>query len=170
MGRWCGEPCWVAVCAECGYAGREVFRASGGGGAPLLPDPYAEILEFDHYARRPDPDGEHPFAACFKSRDEIFLQDPKPGYEARSFTDIYREHGCPEFSEYERGYAPKGFQELMMQKWLEEREDDRDEAQRKHNKSMMRMQVKAILAAGLLSSIATGGLAGLFFWLASRMS
>ncbi|MCY4085508.1 MAG: hypothetical protein OXG37_01125 [Actinomycetia bacterium] len=88
---------------------------------------------------------------CFKSRDEIFLVDHPPKYQRQACSDIYRKHDCREFAPYEPGYAPKEFQEFLKQKWLQEREDRRDDAQRKWQQRQSYQMIAAIVAVGVLT-------------------
>lgn len=126
------------------------------------PDFNAELLELNSYRRRPDPSRQPvAFVACFKSRDEIFRIEDRPE-EGRRDTDIYREHDCPEFAQYEPGYAPRAFQDLMMQKWLEEREDRRDRDMREGEDRRTRRMIYAVLVASALS----GGITALATYLA----
>ena len=123
------QPVDPSECWRCGYlARRPTKRYEGIRGSSWRADPYAELVEVGSYDRRPNSGHQyfghgHAPVECFKSRDEIFLVDYPPKYEMQAHTDIYREHDCPEFAQYESGYAPKEFQELLKQRWLEERED-----------------------------------------------
>ena len=89
---------------------------------------------------------------CFTGRKEILSADVnEPEATPHLCWDILREHDCPEFAQYEPGYSPKEFQELVRQRWLEEREDRRDEAQRKWQQRQSYQMIAAIVAVGVLT-------------------